>query len=71
MLLSFEVLRKYEKSVFFIETSYHLPFSPIMKFAMSYEYSGGNVVKIDNVIGSYLTLDFRYFFNEKPDPSNN
>lgn len=52
---------------FYFGSSYHLPFTEIMTFAMSYEYQGGKVLSIDNVLGSYLTFDLRYFFNEKPD----
>ena len=51
---------------FYLGTSYNLPFAPIVTFAMSYEYPGGDQVAIDNLRGSYLTLDFRYYFHEKP-----
>ena len=51
---------------FYFGSSYHLPYSKMMTFAMAYEYPGGKVVAIDNVRGSYLTVDFRYFFNERP-----
>jgi hypothetical protein len=64
--LGFEYRTK-QKGYFYFGTSYHLPFSPIMTFAMSYEYAGGKRLVIDNVLGSYLTLDFRYFFHESPD----
>ena len=50
---------------FYLGTSYHLPFAPIMDFAMVYDYQGGKKLQIDHVQGSYLTLDLRYFFNEK------
>ncbi len=52
---------------FYIGTSYHLPFAPIMTMALSYEYSSSDVLSIQNVRGSYLTLDLRYFFNERPE----
>jgi len=55
---------------FYIGSSYHLPFSPIMTMAMSYEYDGGDVVSIANIRGSYLTIDLRYFFNERPEEKN-
>jgi len=58
--------RTRDKGYFYFGTSYHLPFTPIMTFAMSYEYPPGKRLVIDNVLGSYLTLDFRYFFHEKP-----
>lgn len=67
--LGFEYRTK-KSGFFYLGTSYHLPFTPIMTFAMAYEYQGGKVVKIDNVLGSYLTLDFRYFFHEKPNKNN-
>jgi len=51
---------------FYLGASYHLPFIPIMTFAMSYELqSGAQNLAIDNIRGSYLTLDLRYFFHEK------
>ncbi len=51
---------------FYLGSSYNLPFSPIVTFAMAYEYAGGDQVAIDNIRGSYLTIDFRYYFHEKP-----
>jgi hypothetical protein len=57
--------RTRQRGYFYLGTSYHLPFAPIITMAMSYEYAGGKVEAIDNVRGSYLTVDFRYFFHEK------
>lgn len=59
--------RTKSKGYWYLGASYHLPFTPIMTFAMSYEYNNhnDNVVAIDNISGSYLTADIRYFFNEK------
>lgn len=57
--------RTRSKGTWYIGSSYHLPFSPIMTFAMSYEYEGGSLVMRDNIRGSYLTLDLRYFFHER------
>lgn len=51
---------------FYLGGSYNLPFASIVTFAMSYEYPGGNTLAIDNIRGSYLTLDLRYYFHEKP-----
>lgn len=62
--------RTRDKGYFYIGSSYNLPFSPIITFAMSYEYPGGKTLSIQNIRGSYLTLDFRYFFNEKPEKRN-
>jgi hypothetical protein len=59
--------RTREKGYFYLGSSYHLPYTPIMTMAMSYEYEGGDVVSIANVRGSYLTVDFRYFFHERPE----
>jgi hypothetical protein len=64
--LGFEYRTK-QSGYFYFGTSYHMPYAPIMTFAMSYEYPGGDVVSIANVRGSYLTVDFRYFFYEKPE----
>ena len=57
--------RTNSKGYWYIGASYHLPFIPIMTFAMSYEYPAGQNLKIDNIRGSYLTLDLRYYFHEK------
>ncbi|MEX1001642.1 MAG: hypothetical protein WDZ35_05965 [Crocinitomicaceae bacterium] len=59
--------RTKSKGYWYFGASYHQPFSPIITFAMSYEYESGNVVAIDNILGSYLTIDLRYYFNEKKD----
>lgn len=61
--LGFEYRTK-SKGYWYIGSSYHLPFSNIMTFAMSYESEVESVLAIDNISGSYLTLDFRYFFHE-------
>lgn len=53
------------KGTWYLGAAYHLPFIPIMTFAMSYEYTGSKLLAIDNIRGSYLTLDLRYFFNSK------
>jgi len=62
--LGFEYRTK-KAGYFYLGASYHLPFTPIMTFAMSYEYDNTKVLSIDNIHGSYLTLDLRYFFHEK------
>lgn len=56
--------RSKESGIFYLGMAYHLPFIPIMTFAMSYEYPGGNLLKIDNIRGSYLTVDLRYYLPE-------
>jgi hypothetical protein len=64
--LGFEYRSK-KSGTFYLGASYHLPFKPIMAFAMSYEYNNGNLVSFGNISGSYLTADIRYYFNEKKD----
>ncbi|MFT4602323.1 MAG: hypothetical protein ACI857_002509 [Arenicella sp.] len=60
--------RTKKSGTFYLGGSYHLPFTPIMTFAMSYEYStNANILAIDNIRGSYLTVDLRYYFNENKD----
>jgi hypothetical protein len=58
--------RTRKSGYFYLGSSYNLPFAPIVTFAMAYEYEGGDQVAIDNLRGSYLTIDFRYYFHEKP-----
>jgi hypothetical protein len=50
----------------YLGSSYNLPFASIVTFAMSYEYPPGQSLAIDNIRGSYLTLDLRYYFHERP-----
>lgn len=63
--IGFEYRTK-SKGFWYLGASYHLPFTSIMTFAMSYEYNNASdaVVDIQNIRGSYLTLDLRYFFHE-------
>ena len=61
--IGFEYRTK-SKGTWYIGAAYHIPFLPIMTFAMSYEYTGGKLLAIDNIRGSYLTADFSYYFNE-------
>ncbi|MFT5822789.1 MAG: hypothetical protein ACI8ZM_004046 [Crocinitomix sp.] len=63
--IGFEFRTK-KSGYFYLGSSYNLPFAPIVTFAMAYEYEGGDQVAIDNIRGSYLTIDFRYYFHEKP-----
>ncbi|NOQ71978.1 MAG: hypothetical protein GQ574_08250 [Crocinitomix sp.] len=58
--------RTRKSGYFYLGSSYNLPFTPIVTFAMAYEYQGGDQVAIENIRGSYLTIDFRYYFHEKP-----
>ena len=64
--LGFEYRTK--KSGFFhFGASYHLPYAPIMNWAMSYEHTSGQSLSVQRLRGSYLTLDLRYFFAENKD----
>jgi len=57
--------RNKNAGTFYLGGSYHLPFAPIMTFAMSYEYNvTQNVVVRQNISGSYLTIDLRYYLPE-------
>lgn len=62
--------RTRKSGYFYLGSSFHLPFAPIITMAMAYEYAGGNAVSRQNVLGSYLTIDLRYFFHEKPEGSS-
>ncbi len=57
--------RTRDQGYFYLGGSYNLPFTQIHTFALAYEFEGGDEVAIDNVRGSYITLDLRYYFNEK------
>lgn len=59
--------RTRDAGYFYIGSSYHLPFSPIMDIAMSYEYPNGDAARVGSLRGSYLTLDLRYFLPENKD----
>ena len=62
--------RTKKSGYWYFGASYHLPFIPIMTFAMSYEFMGGKLLSIQNIRGSYLTMDFRYFFPENKKDKN-
>lgn len=51
---------------FYFGGAFNLPFTSIVTFAMAYEYTPHEIVVRENVRGSYLTVDLRYYFNEKP-----
>lgn len=68
--IGFEYRTK-KSGYFYLGTSYNLPFASIITFAMSYEHPPGKTLFIDNIRGSYLTVDFRYYFNEKPNTKVN
>ncbi|MGB1104782.1 MAG: hypothetical protein ACPG21_14320 [Crocinitomicaceae bacterium] len=63
--IGFEYRTK-DQGYFYLGGSFNLPFAPIYTFALSYENPPDKILSIDNIRGSYLTLDLRYYFNEKP-----
>jgi hypothetical protein len=59
--------RTAKSGYFYLGASLNRPFSPI--YSMSVQYIVNNNILnqvITNLIGSYLTIDFRYFFHEDP-----
>jgi hypothetical protein len=47
--------------------SYHRPFSYIYTSQVQYQRAGKEFIIEQRLLGSYLTLDLRYFFHEDPD----
>lgn len=68
--IGFEYRTK-KSGYFYLGSSFNLPFASIITFAMSYEYPPGQLLAIENIRGSYLTLDLRYYFHEKPETKPN
>ena len=57
-----------EKSgYFYIGGSYHRPFSFIAKEIVWYNGNGRNERPVFEIVGNYVTIDFRYFFHEDPE----
>lgn len=59
--------RTEESGYFYIGGSYHRPFSPIAKEIIWYNGNGRDERPIFELIGNYVTIDFRYFFHEDPE----
>ncbi len=60
--------RTVENGYFYLGTSFNRPFSPI--YGLGIDYLINNVVvnsSISELQGSYLTIDFKYFFHEDPE----
>jgi len=55
--------RTKKKGAFYFGATYNQPFSNTMRFTMGWRREGANTVIRDFINGSYLTVDFRYFFN--------
>lgn len=53
--------RTRKKGTFYLGATYNQPFAPIMRFAMSWENEIKSIIVRDYIVGSYLTLDFRYY----------
>lgn len=54
--------RTRKKGYYYLGATYNLPFSPIMNFAMAWKHNNASTVVIDKINGSFLTVDFRYYF---------
>ncbi|MCB0762235.1 MAG: PorT family protein [Flavobacteriales bacterium] len=52
---------------FYLGATYHRPFSPIARSKSTYVLSGFPTTLETELSGSYLTLDFRYYFHEDPE----
>jgi len=61
--------RTEKKGYFYIGSSLNRPFSSIYFMTIDYLNSSGNVLNNiqTELKGTYLTVDFRYFFHENPD----
>lgn len=60
--------RTYDKGFFYLGFSYHRPFSKITTARAAYQEDRVNLEETSfDILGNYLTIDFRYFFNEPPD----
>lgn len=57
--------RSKDKGYFYVGASYHRPFSDFASSEVTYEYDLEKVITFNRLSGTYFTLDFRYFFNEK------
>ena len=61
--------RTEKKGYFYIGSSLNRPFSSIYVMSIDYLNSSSNVLNniATELNGTYLTVDFRYFFHENPD----
>lgn len=59
--------RTKSKGWYYLGVSYHRPFSDIGKTFAEYTRDGVPHNLVYNLSGSYLTIDLRYFFHEKPE----
>jgi hypothetical protein len=49
----------------YLGISYHRPFSFIYLSKTHYDYNGKDITMFNELLGNFLTLDFRYFFHEE------
>ena len=59
--------RSKDSGYFYLGASYHRPFSDFASSEVTYEYDLERIITFNRLSGTYFTLDFRYFFNEKPE----
>lgn len=59
--------RSKKKGYFYIGATYHRPFSDFASSEVTYEYDLERIITFNRLSGTYFTLDFRYFFDEKPE----
>ncbi|NQZ36941.1 MAG: hypothetical protein HRT58_14830 [Crocinitomicaceae bacterium] len=54
--------RTRKNGFFYIGGSARVPFAPLFKYAAFYNYDANSILLTGDVDGSFLTLDFKYFF---------
>ncbi|MFT4678094.1 MAG: hypothetical protein ACI84C_000143 [Flavobacteriales bacterium] len=59
--------RSKESGYLYLGASYHRPFGPVASSRATFILSGVPETLSTDLSGSYLTLDLRYYFHEKPD----
>lgn len=59
--------RTKDKGYYYFGVSYHQPFSDMAQTKATYSLNGSKESVVQNLSGSYLTFDLRYFFHEKPE----
>lgn len=56
--------RTKKSGILYLGVSYHRPFSYIYVDKARYTYRGKDVGAVNFIVGSYLTIDLRYYFHE-------
>tara|TARA_B100001287_G_scaffold276098_1_gene285767 strand:+ start:2775 stop:3524 length:750 start_codon:yes stop_codon:yes gene_type:complete len=57
--------RSKKAGFFYLGGSVQIPFAPLFILAGMYKYQGYELVSVSNVNGSFLSLDFKFFFPNK------